>query len=126
MRTMFPEKFVSLKRNSIIRKQFMRERLNLGSQSNAYAKISYKSLWSDVTSPCNPARRLTCSEFKPCYATVIRRETQALFSMCLGSRKIQLKSKWNTSCRVFPPYPKGQELLLECSKRKFHWLVYFF
>ena len=41
----------SLKRNSIIRKQFMRERLNLGSQSNAYTKISCKSLWSDVNSP---------------------------------------------------------------------------
>ena len=27
---------------------------------------------------CNPARRLTWSEFKPCYATFIRRETQAL------------------------------------------------
>ena len=51
MRTLFPEKFVSLKRNSIIRKQFMRERLNLGSQSNAYTKISCKSLWNDVNSP---------------------------------------------------------------------------
>ena len=51
MRTMFPEKFVSLKRNSIIRQQFMKERLNLGSQSNAYTKISRKSLWSDVNSP---------------------------------------------------------------------------
>ena len=26
---------------------------------------------------CNPARRLTCSEFKPCYATLIRRGTRA-------------------------------------------------
>ena len=51
MRTLFPEKFVPLKRNSIIRKQFMRERLNLGSQANAYTKISCKSLWSDVNSP---------------------------------------------------------------------------
>ena len=50
-RTLFPEKFVSLKRNSVIRKQFMRERLNLSSQSNAYTKISCKSLWSDVNSP---------------------------------------------------------------------------
>ena len=49
-----------------------------------------------------------------------------LFSMCLGSRKIRLKSKLNTSCRVVPPYPKRQELLLECSKRKFHSLVHFF
>ena len=39
---MFPEKFVSLKRNSIIRQQFMRERLNLGSQSNTYTKISLR------------------------------------------------------------------------------------
>ena len=46
--------------------------------------------------------------------------------MFLGSRKIRLKSKWNTSCRVVPPYPKGRELLLECSKRKFHSLVHFF
>ena len=51
MRTLFPERFVSLKRNNVIRKQFMRERLNLGSQSNAYTKISRKSLWSDVNSP---------------------------------------------------------------------------
>ena len=51
-RTLFPEKFVSLKRNSVIRKQFMRERLNLSSQSNAYTKISCKSLWSDVSREC--------------------------------------------------------------------------
>ena len=51
MRTLFPEKFVSLKRNRIIRKQFMREWLNLGSQSNASTKISCKSLWSDVNCP---------------------------------------------------------------------------
>ena len=38
-----------------------------------------------------------------------------LFSICLGLRKIRLKSKWNTSCRIVPPYPKGQEMLLEIS-----------
>ena len=47
------------------------------------------------------------------------------FPCAYRSRKIRLKSKWNTSCRVVPPYPKGQEMLLECFKWKLNLLVHF-
>ena len=47
---------------------------------------------------------------KPC---LFRLESSLEFLINRGklasrSRKIRLKSKWNTSCRVVPPYPKGR------------------
>ena len=64
--------FFSRKRNSIIQGSLiLKERLTLGSQKNAYVKISCKSLWRNGNSPpehnsLNSVRRLTCSKLK-CY-----------------------------------------------------------
>ena len=55
--------------------------------------------------------------YMPFYSVFLQNRCEwcGCFSMCLGLRKIRLKSKWNTSCRIVPPYPKGQEMLLEIS-----------
>ena len=58
-----------------------------------------------------------------CFSRIVM--SGGCFPCAYRSRKIRLKSKWNTSCRVVPPYPKGQERLLEHFKWKLNLLVHF-